>query len=281
MAQKIESSMERFFISGCQRSGTTLLRLTLESHPLVHCFDEARGYEILINESRGVPVTFRSKAGAKLIGFKIPRFAEQLLRSVFNDPDYGRFPSFYRAQRVIHIVRDVRDVVASMISHETVAGESWIKRYGRAILVANSKSAEFQALFSDKYRLIEKRGFPAHLVGALYWEMKNRALLELADSRTALCAVCYERLVTYPENEFSRICKFLDLPWSNAVVCHTEYAHDELDVRGLTIGDTDPRRPIDVSSIGRYNSVLDECEEAEVVALTAATATEIKDMLDT
>jgi hypothetical protein len=40
-------SAERFFILGCQRSGTTLLRLILESHPDIFCYDEIKAYAVL------------------------------------------------------------------------------------------------------------------------------------------------------------------------------------------------------------------------------------------
>jgi hypothetical protein len=43
--------MDRFFISGCQRYGTTMLRLVLESHSHIHWFDEAIGYRLLIAEA--------------------------------------------------------------------------------------------------------------------------------------------------------------------------------------------------------------------------------------
>ncbi|MBF0635142.1 MAG: sulfotransferase, partial [Nitrospinae bacterium] len=66
--------MERFFISGCQRSGTTMLRLALESHPDVHCFDEIIGNDILVREAKGEKAEFTVKEGATRIGFKIPRF---------------------------------------------------------------------------------------------------------------------------------------------------------------------------------------------------------------
>lgn len=58
--------MERFFISGCQRSGTTMLRLILESHPFIQCFDEVAGYDILIHESKGEVREFAVKEGASL-----------------------------------------------------------------------------------------------------------------------------------------------------------------------------------------------------------------------
>jgi Sulfotransferase family len=42
---------ERFFILGCQRTGTTLMRLVLESHPDVFCYDELKSYAVLRQRS--------------------------------------------------------------------------------------------------------------------------------------------------------------------------------------------------------------------------------------
>jgi Sulfotransferase family len=52
----------RFFVAGCQRSGTTLLRLVLECHPRVYCFDEAIGYRVLAGEPFDVPAE-RTRVG--------------------------------------------------------------------------------------------------------------------------------------------------------------------------------------------------------------------------
>ena len=67
-----ETMQERFFILGCQRSGTTLLRLILEVHPDVFCYDELKGYAVLQGAIQ------EDLPHARLIGFKIPRWTEQM-----------------------------------------------------------------------------------------------------------------------------------------------------------------------------------------------------------
>src|SRR3989442_1785108 len=61
----------RFFILGCQRTGTTLMRLVLECHSKILCFGEVRGYQALTNNERTIP------SGKQIVGFKIPRWTEQ------------------------------------------------------------------------------------------------------------------------------------------------------------------------------------------------------------
>lgn len=50
MGPVLPPDCRRFFITGCQRSGTTLLRLILEGHQDIRCFDETRSYGVLAGQ---------------------------------------------------------------------------------------------------------------------------------------------------------------------------------------------------------------------------------------
>ncbi len=256
--------MDRFFISGCQRSGTTMLRLILESHPSIQCFDEAAGYDLLVRESKGERCEFFVKNGAALLGFKIPRFAEQLTWSEFNDPDYGVFPSFYKNQKIIHVFRNALDVVGSMMRLKVLGGDSWLDRYGRSILQALIEHPNVSALYRKKYVILERQGLPVHLVGALYWEIKNQGFFNLLKLNKPVYAVRYETLVGSPEIELLKLSQFLGVSWSDSLLNHPEHPHAELDVNGIAIGETDPRRGIDTQSIGGYRHLLTEQQIQEV-----------------
>ena len=260
--------MDRFFISGCQRSGTTMLRLILESHPVIQCFDEASGYDLLVRESKGEHSEFLVKEGAALLGFKIPRFTEQLTWSEFTDPDYGTLPSFYKNEKVIHIFRNVLDVVGSMMKLKTIGGGSWLNRYGRTILQALIQHPNVRALYRGKYIALERQGLPAHLVGALYWEIKNQGFFDLVEHNKSVCAVRYESLVDAPKNELLKLSKFLGVRWDDALLSHHEHPHTELDENGIAIGNTDPRRSIDTKSIGGHRQLMTEQQIQEVKSFT-------------
>jgi len=256
--------MDRFFISGCQRSGTTMLRLILESHPAIQCFDEAAGYDLLVRESKGEGGEFLVKEGITLLGFKIPRFAEQLTWPEFIDPDYGTFPSFYNNQKVIHVVRDVLDVVGSMMRLKTVGGASWLDRYGRTILQALIQHPNVSAAYKKKYADLERQELPLHLVGALYWEIKNQGFLDLLERKKPVCAVRYESLVGSPMSELLKLTQFLGVNWSDSLINHPEHPHGELDENGIAIGETDPSRSIDTKSIGGYRHLMTGQQVEEV-----------------
>src|ERR1019366_1943188 len=99
-----------FFITGCQRSGTTLLRLVLECHPDVFSFDESDAYRVLASRSFETPI------GQRLVGFKVPRWAEQLDAVILGD--FGlpyEAQQIYDRQKILFLVRDYRDAMSSMM----------------------------------------------------------------------------------------------------------------------------------------------------------------------
>ena len=104
-----------------------MLRLILECHSQICCFDELRSYQLLSTRSH------EGSLHKPLVGFKVPRFAEQL---DYSEPyDLGlteTFSRFYTGQNVVFIVRDVRDVVASMLRlHGT---RSWLEEWAIPII---------------------------------------------------------------------------------------------------------------------------------------------------
>lgn len=257
--------MERFFISGCQRSGTTLLRLILESHPTIQCFDEAVSYDFLVRESlMQEKYDFSRKPCALLLGFKIPRFAEQLTWQEFMDPDYGRFPSFYKGEKVIHVVRNVQDVVASMMKLRVSAEASWLEEYGVSILAAMACNPNVGIYYKKKYDVLSTQGMPQHLIGALYWEIKNQGLFDLLKYGFPVYALHYEKLVISPRDELLKICRFLGVDWSESLLEHPAHSHAELDEQGRAIGGTDPCRGIDTKSIGGHQDWLTDIELNEL-----------------
>ena len=108
----------KIFIIGCARSGTTLLKLILESHSKIACLDEPNCYETLAVRKK-LENTLLQNQDKKWLGFKINRFAEQLDAPTIYDygtPNVsGPIANFYQNEPLIFIVRDVRDVVCSMI----------------------------------------------------------------------------------------------------------------------------------------------------------------------
>jgi len=241
--------MNEFFIAGCQRSGTTLMRLILSSHSMIRCFDESEGYKLL---TVGKLEQLDFDKAQKLVGFKIPRFSEQLLWATMSDTDYGEFPSFYHGAPVIFLVRDYRDVIYSMAQLRYPDGESWLRKHGQRILKFQAGHPEFKAEYKKILTTVEQAGFPDHLVGALYWKYKTDALFSLIDARMPVIGIAYEDLVNNPKNELAKLVDFLGLQWENALLQHNKLDHAELDADGMAIGGTNPKLPIHKNSVKAY-----------------------------
>ena len=75
--------MKICFVIGCNRSGTTLTRLILESHPKVSAYDETTSYDYWRKKDLLTGGLLKNQNDGKdCIVFKVPNMTEQL-----NNPD--------------------------------------------------------------------------------------------------------------------------------------------------------------------------------------------------
>ncbi len=252
--------MNRFFILGCQRSGTTLVRLILECHPKIFCFDEWNAYKSLkINDYNRL-----LSSNKKFYGYKIPRWTEKLNDGLIFDPGDGVWMRrFYRGEPIIFLLRDVRDTVTSMFRLK--AGSSnWWTEWGDIILGFKMRSRRFVKLYCNDLPRIEANPFAA---AALYWKFKTQAFFEYRDLGWPVYGLRYEDLVRKQEVELKKIVKFLGLMWDDRLLHYSEQPHREIGSDGKAIGDTDPNRPIDTSSIGTWRNTLPLKEVKEIMAI--------------
>jgi hypothetical protein len=241
-----------FFITGCQRSGTTLLRLVLECHPEVFCFDELDSYRVLASSQ------FEDTIAKPWVGFKVPRWAEQLDSELLRDfglPDEAR--RIYQGQKILFLVRDYRDVITSMLKLRG-AKRSWLEEWAEPILESHVAS---EGDFAENWarELAACRTAPNRLValGALYWKFKNAALLRYVGRGYPVQAICYERLVTCPEEQLKRVCTFMGIGFTDELMHHPAHAHREILENGLAVGNSDPTRLIDTASVGQWQSYIE------------------------
>ena len=84
------------------------MRLVLECHSHIVCFDEPRAYQELAQN------TYDLRAGKTIAGFKIPRWTEQLDELELSDYGLGiEARRFYEREPIIFMLRDVRCVCSS------------------------------------------------------------------------------------------------------------------------------------------------------------------------
>jgi len=249
---EINSLPKKFLIAGCQRSGTTLLRLILESHSDISCRDEPGSYQIL-SKPISIKETLESERHNSWVGFKIPRYTEQLTFKEIYDyntpgiPD--PFQNFYAGDPIIFIVRDVRDVVCSMLELKT-PDHSWFDVWGvPTVKYWIGNLPNFRKKFSTEIDLVKKSNFRYYSTGSLFWKYKNASLLKYVEKNFPILKINYENLVNNPEPILRSIISFLNLEWEENLLKHHTVEHSELSKKGWARGKTDPKKPIRAHSI--------------------------------
>ncbi|MFN8623942.1 MAG: sulfotransferase [Chloroflexota bacterium] len=191
-------------IGGSPRSGTTLLRRTFDRHPGMCCGPESN-----------VLLPFKVAIGPLAAGYGIP--ADELRAMLAASPSQGAFVDAFAARyaemrgrarwaektpmnirhldwimarwpeaRIIHVLRDGRDVVCSMREHPD---RRWVD--GAWVKVPNTKSIEEHA-----------KRWVADTATGMRWRGDPRYL-----------EVRYEDLVRTPEETLARVLGFLGEPY--------------------------------------------------------------------
>ena len=270
---------ERAFILGCQRSGTTLLRFLLGVHPEVCIVDESAAYPVLAGR-KALASTIANSPDTRQTIYKIPRFSEQLQEQDIRDEVYGQLAQFYRDDPCIFVVRDPRDVVASMCTLKASAKQSWVAEYGRPMIEHRaSQRPAFSERYGDYVHALQQRGWPEHLVAALYWLVKNESIDSYLAAELPVLLTSYERLVADPGPHLQVACQHLGIGWDDRMLRHEEAEHGQLDSAGLAIGASDPKRAIDSASVGRYQDSLQGGALDEVNAWTSERFEQIRGLI--
>jgi hypothetical protein len=251
-----------------------MLRLVLESHSLISCEDEPTCYEILSDKEKINEFLLQEKS-KKWQGFKIPRFAEQLdYTEIF---DYGTpnvshpFPNFYENEPLIFMIRDVRDVVCSMM--ELKAGKnSWIETWGIPIVkyqIENLKG--FNERFSSEISLLKESEFSPYATAAFFWKYKNESYFKYLDLGFPMVKIFYEKFVEKPTPYLKSILNLLELNWEDSLLQHHLLEHSQVDKRGMAIGNTDSTRKISDFHKARYKEELTQDQINEILLISGDT----------
>ncbi|MDO1558862.1 sulfotransferase [Brevundimonas sp. 2R-24] len=258
--------MSPVFIGGAPRSGTTLLRAMLGAHPHIFCPPEFRTTATIARLWEGLEQACGAdlRGGYGLDGQDLRRaFADlliELLTPAWRASGKARlaektpanvlvFPALLRlfpSCRLIEVVRDPRDVVASRF-------------------VADART---------------ERGPRGAQAQAMIWaasvEAGGRARRDAPDR---VRRIRYERLVTAPETEMRALLAFLGEDWSPAVLEHHRSLGEEPKAINEWSADQ-VRRPVNTDSIGRWRQVLTKAEAEAVMEIAGAKAGQWDEALD-
>ncbi len=251
-----------FFIVGQQKSGTTWLMKTFDSHPEILCRGEGRPFgrdwrrERLRRMQRGYPPTslYNAIASSEDLRYWIERsvwsrcddpdehlinltrlaveyfLTQQLLKSgkrlvgdktVLLSPEIvEEVGTIFPEARVIHIIRDGRDVAVSTVHHKWNQAED----RGGTTRINPEQAAKREAYYEDPQALLETGEgiFPERWLENYATKWRANVSKTVRDGPALLGAnyreVRYEELLERPEEEVGRLLEFLGADASEQTV---------------------------------------------------------------
>jgi glycosyltransferase involved in cell wall biosynthesis len=266
-------------ITGCQRSGNTLMRLIFETNPAVAVFEEPHSYDYWADRQLLEQTVAAGQAmGKRLFVFKTPCLGEQLdcADGITHELRYHRFPFIFRYQGelLLFVVRDPRDVCLSLRKLKVQSGgDDWIDIWPRYIdELYPCVIPDYHERYASDLEVLRRAGSCEHAArAALYWKIKTEAFFRYDAAGFHQRLVLYEDLVTDPERNLRWLCRFLRLPFTVAMMRHHEHDYDAVGANGLTVGDTNTRRPIDREATRIYRDQLSLEEQTIVLEIAGPT----------
>ena len=203
-----DRSTPLIWVGGVPRSGTTLSRAILDSHPEIRCGEETRVIPRILsmhnqmlksaNEARRLreaKVTedvLNDAMGAYILSI-IAKHGEPAKYLCNKDPfalrSMQKLLSIFPNSKFVLMLRDGRAVVHSIIS--------------RKVTIKGFDLTSYRGALKDWNRAVE----------AMY-----RICVEVGPERCL--PVYYEQLVLHPEGEMRKILTFLEVPWDEVVLHH-------------------------------------------------------------
>ncbi|HHH36036.1 MAG TPA: sulfotransferase [Gammaproteobacteria bacterium] len=236
-------------VTGCQRSGTTLLLLVFNAHPAV------RGVDETLFDPKLLQIYLQSQEYSPAVCFKLPVIAHE-----------AKYFAAFPGVKILWALRDPRDVVTSMVrlefdhagikapfaAHSKAGPRLQIRLLERALgdlpVDLRRELEDFHA--HDSIPPVERSLDLNVTAAALCWRLKQEAFRLYEDKPVDLRVVRYERLVAEPRSEVEALISFTGLPWDERVMQHHRFH------KGKVTGDTDSDRPIDRKSLGKWQEVL-------------------------
>ena len=263
------------FITGCQRSGTTLLNLILNSHPKIWSIDEDIFLFQSIYRYLSVPQM------PPFVAFKLPEYAHIL-------PFIKMLPDI----RVVWCIRDPIDTVWSMVKLQLTvkgvtapwavhpSGGGWSQIMNSYWVLSDESKNDLAAPMKEYFRISEKFSSlslkdlenidrrDSVFMGALCWRIKNELPTMYKAEKIDFHTAKYEDLVANPKERIAEILHYIGVDWSDEVLKHHQLH------RGGSIGDTSNTRSIDKKSVAQGKKNFSQEELSTIESICGKTARE-------
>jgi len=271
---ELEGPAHLVIITGCQRSGTSLLGQIIGAHPQALLLDEDEGLmewanAMLAGEARQHRLYHRLlKASARKYRSPEGRVLPRTLGRAKLHPDvthvvlkapnltysHAQIARLAQPFSVVHPVRDPRAVVASMAALDIVD----IATNQLRLLKAHPRRA---AYYEHEIEMLEDEGTPLHVKRAIVWRIKSAAFERFKEVGIDPLVLRYEDMVAHAEDHARRIAAHIGLPYSEAMLNHAEV------FQGSGPGRLERGRSIDQASREKWRDSLSAQEQEDILAI--------------
>lgn len=261
------------FVIGPPRSGTTLLRLMLTSHPLVCIPPESLFYVRLRREYSG-----KGTMPGRLSDFVESLYREERFRTW--RVERAALVDAYEASPPLTYAAAVTAVYRAYAAHMSPAAQIWGDKNpahlyhlqailtdfprARAILILRDPRAVYHSLSAAEVRRTWQGMRSPLLTTCKNWRQAARVVRTYQEDPRFL-TLHYERLVAAPERELRHLCAWLDLDFDAAMLrFHEENARKELVPRRELSWHARTLEPV---TAARANAWRDRLSVADIEAL--------------
>ena len=216
--ESLQSADQPVFIIGVHRSGTTLVRLIIDSHTSYACPPES----FFLLPLQHLLADGKAMEGLAAMGFPREHVVQQLRESV------SHFFEVYAASRgkprwadKTPPYIDCLDFIEELYGPE--CRYVFVYRHG---LDSACSIAQIPSI-NDIEPYLEICGGNRYVAAARHWAVQCRKMLDFQRAHSSRCfALHYEQLSTDPEVNCRSLFEFLDQPWESKVLDFYKHPHD-------------------------------------------------------
>jgi len=218
-ADELRTSAAPIFIVGCQRSGTSLVRRIVDSHPRIACPPESKFVRPLVQVLRDE----QAMHGLASLGYERDVFVASLARYID-----GIFTGYSRAKGKARWADKTPNYVDCLDELWELFGPGarfiLVIRHGLDVAYSlGGGRREFPAIAAH----VEAADGDRAVGAARFWRDQNATIERFRTQHPDVCfRLRYEEVAAEPETTLRALFAFLDEPWIPDVMHHERSPHD-------------------------------------------------------